>query len=131
MFSRLTILTTSTMFYQKENVKETVEIPMCKLAMEQVEVIIGVGWTFSILALICNLLYYAVYPSEVEFGWKEKTNIYVLGTPRNVLNIFKCSCSTCCSSCCCGSSCCSSCSPCCQCQRRANDIDSDDEQIAL
>ena len=41
---------------------------------------IGVGWGFYALAVFCNVLYYFVHPSEVDFDiWDDKMRVYILG----------------------------------------------------
>jgi len=43
-----------------------------------------VGWVSYIVAVICNISYYAVHPSEVDFDeWDDKFKFYFLGTLRD------------------------------------------------
>ena len=45
---------------------------------------IGVGWGFYGLAVFCNVLYYFVHPTDLDFDmWEDKLRVYILGTERD------------------------------------------------
>ena len=45
---------------------------------------IGVGWVFYGLAVFCNVLYYFVHPTDLDFDmWEDKLRVYILGTERD------------------------------------------------
>ena len=115
MSFRLTGMTAHTMNSRTESIILKIGGQQKELTLFHVAIIMGLGWAFSVFAVICNVLYYAVYPSEVEFEWREKMKIFVFGTQRDFLNLFRCRCS------------CSSCKSCCQSEVKG----SDEEQIAL
>ena len=122
MFSRLTGMTVNCMLNKTEQIILKIGGQQKELTLRHVGFIMGFGWMFLILAVVSHLLYYAVYPSEVEFEFKGKLKIFVLGTQRDLLNLLRCKCS--CTSC-------SSCSTCCQCEEGKDVKSSDEEQIAL
>jgi len=45
---------------------------------------IRVGWVFYGLAVFCNVLYYFVHPTDLDFDmWEDKLRVYILGTERD------------------------------------------------
>ena len=65
-----------------------------------------VGWVLYLVAILCNIGYYVVHPSQAEFTWRKAT-IYVLGEKKDLWDILRkglrylricltCSCCKCC-----------------------------------
>ena len=48
----------------------------------QVRMMILIGWLAFLLAALMNILFYKVHPSSVDFSFREKLYIHILGKER-------------------------------------------------
>ena len=55
---------------------------------KKIYILISLGWFFHILAIVCNIGYYKVHPSEAEFKCQD-ARIHVFGKERDLWYPFK------------------------------------------